>query len=768
MPRGRGRGRGRAGRSRGAAAVPGDDTGDEAVSSSPRPLITEAAVTVLSTRGCSGRGRGRGRSQPGRGSAIGVALGGGGRRAVTLESVSSSSEASKSAKVAGLQTSSAPPALEASTLPASQEAPVVVVVPQGRMITRSLLRGTASLLLDNYSDAAGSPPVSPLDGRRRRRTEGAAASTSSLSPASSSTTAMAGGTASTVDGSEGHSSSLSRRVVIGGLLRCVCSAFLVSPSETLLECCRCRNWCHPACVGVDYEELRLRQRQRDFICPFCAVACTPASAPTSLSHAAAASLPTAPRISSSSPPASQMPVSITTSLGESIKVVLSSVTPSTTTHASVAPAQLVGSMAAAAVNGVAAALTGGSNGTGYVAVAERSVPPVLPPPSEGGSPLSSFSMVKRQPPAPRQLPLKLREVPDRPPPAPLADELRRLIRTVENTARRLGYSMLHLPAHTLTEQQVTECLECCTEAIQSATFSADYPAYCLKEVQNHWHPYVQGIALQSQADGRICSLILSSGRDLYGNLKPTITQLKSSLQRGLLKPSALTPFMAECLAIVDVADFVHITLSATHSQHQRKGLARLLMTMELLKWSLRGRHRAFLNMAIEKRLVDGDSRIEFSSPIASKRLYESFGFVEVYPRYDPVTRKERWTAKEADMGRVMANLNFVDHVRAVAEAIPAKHNVSGDLSGDGVGRGEHRQEAVVPTTTCSRGGKDMDDSAEETDLIARENGVSRSRSGRSAGSARKRSSSTASQGGDDSDFGRHNGVARWRPRLHQE
>ncbi|KAG5478256.1 hypothetical protein CUR178_04971 [Leishmania enriettii] len=744
MPRGRSRGRGRTGRSRGAAAV----TGDEAVSSSPRPLITEAAVTVLSARGCSGRGRGRGRSQTGRGSALGVALGRGGRRAVTLESVSSSSEASKSANVADLPASSAPLALEASPLPAAQEAAVVVVVPQGRMITRSLLRGTTSLLLDSYSDAAGSPVVSPLDGRRRRRTEGAAASTSSLSPASSSTTAMAGGTASSVDGSEGHPSSLSRRVVIGGLLRCVCSAFLVSPSETLLECCRCRNWCHPACVGVDYEELRLRQRQRDFICPFCVVASTPASVPTSLSHTAAAS--------------------ITTSLGESVKVVLSSVTPSTTTHASVAPAQILDLTAAAAVNGVAAAPTGDSNGTGYVAVAERSVPPVSTPPSEGDSPLSSFSVVKRQPPAPRQLPLKLREVPDQPPPAPLADELRRLIRTVDDTARRLGYSMLHLPAHTLTEQQATECLECCTEAIQSATFSADYPAYCLKEVQNHWHPYVQGIALQSQADGRICSLILSSGRDLYGNLKSTITQLKSSLQRGLLKPSALTPFMAECLAIVDVADFVHITLSATHSQHQRKGLARLLMTMELLKWSLRGRHRAFLNMAIEKRLVDGSSRIEFSSPIASKRLYESFGFVEVYPRYDPVTREERWTAKEADMGRVMANLNFVDHVRAVAEAIPAKHNVSGNLNGDGVGRGGHRQEAVVPTTTCSRGGKDMDDSAEETDLIARENGVSRSRSERRAGSARKRSSSTASQGGDDSDSERHNRVARWRPRLYQE
>lgn len=582
-----------------------------------------------------------------------------------LESVSGTSEVSKSVS-----------AVSAST------APVVVVVPQGRMITRSLLRATASLLLDNNSDAAGIPLVLPLSGRRRRQTESAAANASSFSPNSpvpgdgtlgssalastrissfsSPPSAMAGDTVATADSSGSPLSPLSQRVVIGGLLRCVCSAFLVSPSETLLECCRCRNWCHSACVGVDYEELRLRQRQRNFLCPFCRKTTTPAPAPTGASSTAADSLPTESRVFSPPPPESQRPASITTSLGESINVLLS-------------PTAAV----VTAVNGLAVGQTGGSSATGYSTAAATSALPVSPPTSTGGSSSSSYPLVSRQPPAPRQLPLKLREVTDQSPPAPLADELRRLIRMIENTAHQLGYNMLHLPAHTLTEQQVAECLGCCAEAIQDATFSPDYPAYCLKEVQNPRHPYVQGIALQSQADGRICSLILSSGRDLYGNLKPTITQLKSSLQRGLLEPSALTPFMAECMAIADVADFVHITLSATHAQHQRKGLARLLMTMELLKWSLRGRHRAFLNMAIEKRLVDGGSRIEYASPVASKRLYESFGFVEVYPRYDPVTRKERWTAKEVDMGRVMANLNFVGHVRAVAEAILAKYNVSG-------------------------------------------------------------------------------------------
>ncbi|GET88963.1 hypothetical protein, conserved [Leishmania tarentolae] len=757
MPRGRSQGRGRGGRGRGAAAVPKDAPGDEIASSSLQSLNAEAAVTMPSAmHGRGGRDRGRGRGRLGRGSTPNGVRGGHSRGAESLETVSATSEAWKSVNAASPSPSPA--------------APVVIVVPQGRMITRSLLRGTASLLLDNDSNAAGSPLALPLNDRRRRRTESATVNTSSfspnspasgnrtlggdapasnpISPASSSISARAGGTAATADNSDERLSPLSQRVVIGGLLRCVCSAFLVSPSETLLECCRCLNWCHSACVGVDYEEVRLRQRQRDFLCPFCIESTTPASAPTSASGTASGSLPTESRGFASPPPQGlQKPASITTSLGESIKVLFSPAAGCAAAHVPVTLPHRDDSTAAApvvtAVNGISAAHTSGSWGTGYAPVAAASALPETPPTSTSSSFSFSYpSASRRQSPAPRQLPLKLREVPDRSPPAPLADELRRLTRIVESTAEQLGYNMLHLPAHTLTEQQVSECLGCCADAIQDATFSADYPAYCLKEVQNRRHPYVQGIALQSRSDGRICSLILSTGRDLYGNLKPTITQLKSSLQRGLLQPSALTPFMTECMAIVDVADFVHITLSATHAQHQRKGLARLLMAMELLKWSLRGRHRAFLNMAIEKRLVDGGSRIEFASPAASKRLYESFGFVEVYPRYDPVTRKERWTAKEADMGRVMANLNFFDHVRAVVETLPAKHNISGSPRSENVGHG---------------GVKSMEDSAEGRRLIANENGGTRSLPGWRADERRKRGSSPASYGGEDSHSEPQNG-----------
>lgn len=188
-------------------------------------------------------------------------------------------------------------------------------------------------------------------------------------------------------------------------------------------------------------------------------------------------------------------------------------------------------------------------------------------------------------------------------------------------------------------------------------------------------------------------MILSNGMDVYGNLKPTITQLKSAINRKSVDQACLTQAMQACLDIVDVSDFVHVTLSATHIKHQRRGLAKLLMSMELLKWALRGRTRAFLNMAIEKKLVEvvqtdnsdntdsvhnniisnisnnkrkgyangknsksGGMKVEYSSPPASRRLYHLFNFEDVYPRYDPLTQSEKWTAKEADMGRVMVNL----------------------------------------------------------------------------------------------------------------
>ncbi|RNF07590.1 transferase [Trypanosoma rangeli] len=337
---------------------------------------------------------------------------------------------------------------------------------------------------------------------------------------------------------------------VGGVLRCICTAYLVSTQETLLECHRCRNWCHPACVGVDHAELRRYQVENSFVCPFC---------------------------------------------------------------------------------------------TGMHKRLRR----------------------ESQSPAPRQPPLRLREVPDRLPFGSVM-QLRHLLRIATRAAHEAGFVVVDLPVMLLTATMEKECLECCEEAIKEATFSDQYPAYCLKEVRERTHPYVQGTLLRCTQTGRVVSMVLSNGMDVYGNLRHTITQLKSGINRGLIDRRHQTAFMASCAKLTDISDFVHITLSATHRDYQRRGLARILMVIDLLKWALRGRTRAYLNMALEKRVVDSGTRLECVASPASRRLYESFGFRDVYPRFDRETDEARWTPKEVDMGRVMAHMNFVEDVVQIA------------------------------------------------------------------------------------------------------
>lgn len=402
------------------------------------------------------------------------------------------------------------------------------------------------------------------------------------------------------------------------------------------------------------------------------------------------------------------------------------------------------------------------------------------------------------PPAPRQAPQRLREVTDSFPHN--VDVLVHALRAVQHIATRvLPYGILELPHTPLVETQVKQCMECCEVAVSEATLSASYPMYCLREVRAALHSYVQGVLLEvpvqegeplesshlvpattrtsssssvpfsppwtssvspkeekknipppitsehqavatlpssSPQSRRIVSLLFTNGMDYYGNLKPTITQLKSAIQRGHITkaelykrvkavdalypedpyPPHLHHFVDHCLAITDVSDFVHITLSATHPSYQGQRLATILFTLELLKWSIRGRRRAFLNMAIEKHVVpvEGNGKIEkeeeekkkekegpqksgpvgvekkkriassssspppkgsssssssttststghrmeFVAPAASRRLYQRFGFREIHPRVDPLTGKSRFTPLEADMGRVMVNFDI--------------------------------------------------------------------------------------------------------------
>lgn len=595
---------------------------------------------------------------------------------------------------------------------------VVMELPPRRMITRGLLNGTSPALeeyLASATVAGESNNSSTIDlessrrGKAGRRGAGLALLSASSSPSpSSKPTARAA-----------HRGAFEPpTVVIGGVLRCVCNGFFVSAQETLLECSRCHNYCHPTCVEADHAMvLQCQRRQRRYHCPYCIAEMNGGGGGGTAAMMAdnnGGGGGGGGEVSVSSPLYAS-PLSFTTEDAEGVW------------HT--------------ATSGISKNNSNSSIGGG------------------GHSPTHSHHnqqllTASRRPPVPRQTPLKLREVPDRVPSPPLLvsrlTSLLGQLRAIAVTGDGMGYDVLDLPAVALTDNEVRGCLDCCAAAVADATFSESYPVYCLREVCHGHHPFVQGTVLRTatrtssssqlaisnnssgavplpphstSTPGQVAAMVLSNGMDGYGNLRATITQLKIAVGRGFSGAASdasvgadsggssglasPTPFLRQCVAITDASDFVHVTLSATHATRQRRGLAKLLMAMDLLKWALRGRTRAFLNMAIEKRIVDGGTRVGFASSPASKGLYESFGFSDVFPRYDPETGKERWTAREADMGRVMANLDFVPDAIRVAEDLIARHNNSGSGNQGSGGRKRSRsspREDGQDRTTGSGGG----------------------------------------------------------------
>eukprot|EP00758_Cryptobia_borreli_P006316 Tbor_TRINITY_DN5129_c0_g1::TRINITY_DN5129_c0_g1_i1::g.26248::m.26248 len=176
----------------------------------------------------------------------------------------------------------------------------------------------------------------------------------------------------------------------------------------------------------------------------------------------------------------------------------------------------------------------------------------------------------------------------------------------------------------LTDTMIEDSMECCKSAILNSTFSESYPLYCLKELQNLPHRYLQGTFARDRKTKKVVSLVLTNGMDVYGNLKNTIGQLKAAMSRAGATnaewkdgvPTSrreghipaqqqfgdlrLVPFMWECAKIQDVSGFVHFTLIATHADHRGKGLAKRLMLAENLRWLMRGRTQSYLNVALER------------------------------------------------------------------------------------------------------------------------------------------------------------------------
>ena len=331
-------------------------------------------------------------------------------------------------------------------------------------------------------------------------------------------------------------------------------------------------------------------------------------------------------------------------------------------------------------------------------------------------------------------------------------------------------------ASVLTDSRINESIECCQTAIANATFSDSYPQYILNELQQLPHQYLQGTFAVDRRSKKVVSLVITNGMDVYGNLKPTLSLLRSAMTRWgasdvqpppLDKPEKKTttaaakkaaasaaannssdgppspqlipenlrkklpsdafmfngiviqPFMQRLVKEVDdVSGFVHFNLIATHTEHRGRGLAKRLMLAESLRWLLRGRTQSYLNMALERVRVtpsgkyvpyvatptpppapapqtpssptgrngslasktnknnnskvaeekeeeeEGDVVCIFSE--ASRRLYIAMGFRDVYPRFDPQTGDAKWTTKEEEGGRVMANIDMKESSRIVA------------------------------------------------------------------------------------------------------
>lgn len=254
-----------------------------------------------------------------------------------------------------------------------------------------------------------------------------------------------------------------------------------------------------------------------------------------------------------------------------------------------------------------------------------------------------------------------------------------------------------------TDALVEQSLACCASAIDTATFSESYPSWCLSELRSPPHGFLQGTFMRCLRTNKIVSLVLSNGKDGYGGLRGTISRLRTLLRSGgdpspskvggrrvatgAAAAEDLSPFVASCLNIRDVSPFVHINLIATHPSYRGRGLAKMLIAAELLRWALRGRSQVYLNMALDKQLVDGDSRVVLSISPASKRLYDLFDFQPVLPVGRRVNgggsandgasegaasvEGGEFSAKEKDSGRVLANLHFVPTVLRVVATTTA-------------------------------------------------------------------------------------------------
>ena len=258
-----------------------------------------------------------------------------------------------------------------------------------------------------------------------------------------------------------------------------------------------------------------------------------------------------------------------------------------------------------------------------------------------------------------QAAVKLVEIPDdRGPLAHVFDDIAGAVRASLAASQMLA---TEFPGNEMTPSMVDQAMECCKSSIADLTFSESYPQYCLRELQQEQHHFLQGVIARKAR--RVVSVVLSNGMDPYTNLRASFTHLRAQLSRGKLRR---TPVTDEALKVHVFDDFVHFTLIVTHDDCRGQGLAKRLLLLEMARWCARGRTRGFLNMALQKTIV-GEKTL-CTAAEAPKSLYAQCGFFELCERVDADGRPV-WTKREEDVGRTMINLDMPGTVKRLAEQL---------------------------------------------------------------------------------------------------
>lgn len=141
--------------------------------------------------------------------------------------------------------------------------------------------------------------------------------------------------------------------------------------------------------------------------------------------------------------------------------------------------------------------------------------------------------------------LSIQETPDRP--ILNQEPFQRIIQNATESLEKSGFKLLLFPDPNQDRKSLTtmmnmtfaemedQIMESSRSSIEDATFSEEYPLYCIRELQSKKHPYLQGAAAWCTQRRKIVAVVMSNGRDPYCDLRTTVSNLKNQVAAGKVK-----------------------------------------------------------------------------------------------------------------------------------------------------------------------------------------------------------------------------------------